>query len=77
LRGSRVRPRRSEERRGAFFVDRFAPITLAMVVTLLALTLVDGLLTIELLAAHSEEANPIMEAFALLFVIAQGIHHCI
>jgi hypothetical protein len=60
LRGRRVRPRRSEERRGAFFCDRFDALTLAMVVTLLSLTVVDGMLTLELLELNSEEANPVM-----------------
>jgi hypothetical protein len=58
--GRRVRPRRSEERHGAFFTDRFDVGTLAMVVTLLGLTIADGLLTLELIDFNSEEANPIM-----------------
>jgi Domain of unknown function (DUF5658) len=61
LRGRRVRPRRSDERRGKFFTDRFDALTLAMVVTLLSLTVVDGMLTLELLELNSEEANPFME----------------
>jgi len=58
--GSRVRPRRSEERHGAFFTDQFGAVTLAMVVTLLSLTIADGVLTLELLDFNSEEANPFM-----------------
>src|SRR5262249_42895918 len=58
--GRRKRPRREEERRGPYFVDRFHAATLAMVVTLLGLTLVDGVLTLELIELNSEEANPIM-----------------
>ena len=58
--GRRVRPRRSEERVGVFFSDRFDAFTLAMVVTLLSLTIVDGVLTLELLNFNSEEANPFM-----------------
>ncbi len=50
-----------EERRGAFFVDRFDAVTLGMIVALLGLTLVDGLLTIELLEINSEEGNPFMD----------------
>jgi Domain of unknown function (DUF5658) len=60
-RGRRVRPRRSVERLGAFFTDRFDAVTLAMIVTLLSLTIVDGVLTLELLDFNSEEANPFME----------------
>ena len=59
-RGRRVRPRRTEERYGTFFSDRFNALTLAMVVTLLGLTVVDGMLTLELLELNSEEANPFM-----------------
>jgi hypothetical protein len=60
LSGRRTWPRREEERRGAFFVDRFDAMTLAMIVSLLALTIVDGVLTIELLDMNSEEVNPFM-----------------
>jgi uncharacterized membrane protein YqjE len=58
--GRRERPRREAERDGPYFVDRFHPSMLAMVVALLVLTLVDGLLTLELIEVNSEEANPIM-----------------
>jgi hypothetical protein len=60
LAGRRAMPRRQDERLGAFFVDRFHPSTLALVVTLLALTIADGVLTLELVSLHSEEANPFM-----------------
>ena len=65
--GRRRGPRRTEERRGAFFVDRFDAATLGMVVALLGLTLVDGLLTIELLEINSEEGNPFMH-----YLLAHG-----
>jgi len=55
-----VRPSRSEERHSAFFTDRFDALTLVMVLTLLSLTIVDGMLTLELLDLNSEEANPFM-----------------
>jgi hypothetical protein len=58
--GRRSWPRRAEERRDVFFVDRFHATTLAMVVALLCLTLLDGILTLELLDLNSEEANPFM-----------------
>jgi Domain of unknown function (DUF5658) len=58
--GRRSRPRRKEERRGAYFVDRFDAGTLALVVALLGLTIADGVLTLELIDLNSEEANPIM-----------------
>jgi hypothetical protein len=60
FRGRRRRPRRREERQGAYFVDRFDAATLAMIVALLGLTIVDGVLTLVLIDINSEEANPIM-----------------
>ena len=41
-------------------MDRFDATTLAMIVGLLGLTIVDGVLTIELLDWSSEEVNPLM-----------------
>ncbi len=58
--GRRVSPRRNAERVGGFFSDRFGAVTLAMIVTLLSLSIVDGVLTLELLNFNSEEANPLM-----------------
>jgi len=58
--GRRTYPRREQERRGSYFVDRFDAMTLAMIVGLLALTIADGVLTIELLDTNSEEVNPVM-----------------
>jgi Domain of unknown function (DUF5658) len=58
--GRRSRPRRAAERHGTYFIDRFDALTLALVVTLLALTILDGILTIELLDTNSEEFNPFM-----------------
>jgi hypothetical protein len=61
LGGQRAEVRRREERHGAFFVDWFDTVTLAMIVTLLCLTIADGVLTIELLDTNSEEINPFMQ----------------
>jgi hypothetical protein len=58
--GRRARLRRGHEIRGAFFVDRFDTVTLAMVLSLLSLTILDGVLTLELLDMNGEEANPLM-----------------
>ena len=58
--GRRKAPRRREDRSGNYFVDRFGAATLAMIVSLLGLTITDGVLTIELLDRNSEEINPIM-----------------
>lgn len=59
--GRRMTVRRDEEREGAYFVDRFDAVTFALILALLALTLIDGLLTIELLDVNSEEFNPLMD----------------
>jgi hypothetical protein len=61
--GRRCRPRREHERQGVYFVDRFYVVTLALIVALLGLTVVDGVLTIELIRLNSEEANPLMAHF--------------
>jgi hypothetical protein len=61
--GRRCRPRRKQERRGVYFVDRFHAVTLALIVALLGLTVADGILTIELVRLNSEEANPLMAHF--------------
>jgi hypothetical protein len=58
--GRRKAPRRSADRSGDYFVDRFDAVTLAMIVGLLGLTITDGVLTIELLDRNSEEINPFM-----------------
>ena len=65
LRGRRSWPRRGQERSGAYFVDRFDALTLAVIVALLSLTIADGVLTIELLDTNSEEMNPIMARLIL------------
>jgi hypothetical protein len=59
--GRRSSVRRRAERRGTYFLDRFDALTLAIIVGLLGLTLVDGLLTVELLDVNSEEFNPLMK----------------
>jgi hypothetical protein len=56
----RASPRRAAERRGHHFVDRFDAMTLATIISLLALTIADGVLTVELLDTNSEEINPLM-----------------
>lgn len=58
--GRRQWPRRAEERAGPYFVDRFPTAMLAMIVALLVLTLLDGVLTLQLMDINSEEANPLM-----------------
>ncbi len=59
--GRRAQVRRHEERQGAYFVDRFDNLTLVLVLSLLGLSLLDGVLTVELLKLNSEEINPAMK----------------
>lgn len=61
LSGRRQRVRRGVEREGSFFTDRYDALTLAFIVAVLVLCIVDGVLTIELLNGNSEEANPVMK----------------
>jgi Domain of unknown function (DUF5658) len=67
--GRRARPRRADERQGVYFVDRFDAMTLAVIVSLLVMTIADGVLTIELIDTNSEEINPVMAHLLL-----QGHH---
>ena len=60
LSGRRQRVRRSAEREGPFFTDCHDALTLAFIVGVLVLCIVDGVLTIELLGVNSVEANPVM-----------------
>ncbi len=60
LAGRRQQVRRGTERNGPFFTDRFDALTLALVVAILVLCILDGILTIELLDNNSEELNPVM-----------------
>jgi hypothetical protein len=58
--GRRIRVRRKADRQVSHFLDQFDAFTLAVIVAVLGLTLVDGVLTIELLDTNSEEYNPLM-----------------
>lgn len=59
--GRRRRPRRGEERLGAYFVDRIDPATFLLAVLLVVLTVVDGTVTLVLLGSGCEEVNPAMD----------------
>ncbi|MGC8639339.1 MAG: DUF5658 family protein [Isosphaeraceae bacterium] len=59
--GRREKVRRAIERHDTYFVDRFDTYVLALIVSILGLTIVDGVLTIELLGPNCEEANPVMK----------------
>ncbi len=57
--GRRRRARRGADQRG-FYVDRYPPSLLALVVTIFLLNCTDALLTLRLLQTGSEEMNPLM-----------------
>jgi hypothetical protein len=59
-RGERMLNRRADDRRGPYFVDRFPLTTMALVLALLVLTVLDGVLTIELVDVDCQEINPLM-----------------
>jgi hypothetical protein len=68
--GRRKAPRRSQDRAGNYYVDRFSATTLVMIVGLLVLTIVDGVLTVELLdSSRGEEINPFMA-----YLLGRGRH---
>ena len=60
LLGQRKRNRRASESGRLFFVDRFGVITLILVLLMLALSMVDALITLDLLDAGCKEVNPVM-----------------
>ena len=60
--GRRFRLRRAEEHGSPYFVDRFPFSTLAAIVTLLLMSIVDAVITIHLIPAGCCEVNPLMAA---------------
>ncbi|HEV3022014.1 MAG TPA: DUF5658 family protein [Pirellulales bacterium] len=58
--GERIWNRRAADRLYPYFVDRFPPATLVSIVLLLALTILDGVLTLHLVEVHCRELNPLM-----------------
>ncbi len=58
--GRRVRNRRAEEHRQPYFVDRFTPTLLAVVLMLIAASVADAFFTLRLIEAGGSEINPLM-----------------
>ncbi len=58
--GGRRHARRAPDRGRVLVVDRFSVATFVPIMLVLAFTLVDGLLTLELIEAGYHEANPVM-----------------
>ena len=58
--GHPERNRRSSEPRHDYLADRYSVLTLALIVLLLAFSVVDAIITLHLLDANCEEINPVM-----------------
>jgi hypothetical protein len=59
--GHRMVNRRTREHRQRYFVDRFSPAMFVVVLMLLTASIVDAILTIQLIQAGAEEINPVMD----------------
>ncbi len=66
LRGSRQHYRRKEDTRKLFFVDLYSPLSVAVLVFTLCLSIVDAVLTLVLVGHNAEELNPVMDFFLKL-----------
>jgi hypothetical protein len=60
--GRRQLSRRADEHRQSYFVDRYSPAMFIGVLALVAASLVDAVLTIQLLFAGGKEVNPLMNS---------------
>jgi hypothetical protein len=58
--GERMRNRRAVDLRGQYFVDRFPFTTMLSIMVLLAFTVLDGVLTLDLVELNCRELNPFM-----------------
>jgi hypothetical protein len=58
--GERMQHRRAPDDDHPYFVDRFSTTALALILTLLACTFLDGMLTLELMDINCAELNPAM-----------------
>jgi hypothetical protein len=76
-RGLRIWHRRQEQRSHPHFVDRFANTWLVLAITLLLMSIVDAVITIQLLPSGCVEFNPLMawllERGILSFVVGKYI----
>lgn len=63
LRGRRRGPRRVAEKQTNYFVDRYSPATLFIVLTIVALSILDAFFTLYLIEHGAAEINPVMAHF--------------
>ncbi len=66
LRGSRSHYRRKEDTRKLFFVDLYSPLSVAVLIFTVCLSVVDAFLTLTLVGHNAEELNPVMDFFLKL-----------
>jgi hypothetical protein len=59
--GRRMACRRAEEHRRPYFVDRFPSTTFIVIMMLVLASMVDAILTVQLLDAGASEINPVMD----------------
>jgi hypothetical protein len=59
--GRRIAHRRAEDHSTPYFVDRFSAFTFFAVTMLIAASIADAILTIQLLEAGAHEVNPVMD----------------
>ncbi len=75
LRGSRQHFRRKEDTRKLFFVDLYSPLSVAVLMFTLGLSVVDAFLTLVLVGQDAQELNPVMDFFLKLgpfqFILAK------
>jgi hypothetical protein len=58
--GQRMIARRASEHRQPYFVDRFSSIMFIVILTLILASIVDAILTIQLIDSGANEVNPLM-----------------
>lgn len=61
--GSRRHYRRKEDSRKHYFVDLYSPLSVAVLVFTLILSIVDAFLTLKLVGEDIQELNPVMDFF--------------
>jgi hypothetical protein len=66
IRGSRSHYRRKEDTRELFFVDLYSPLSVAVLIFTVCLSVVDAFLTLTLVGHNAEELNPVMDFFLKL-----------
>ena len=67
--GRRMQNRRTDEHGTPYYVDRFPASTFMLILALLAATILDGVLTLQLIDAGCEEINPLMSQLLSIGVV--------